>query len=181
MPIHVTCDSCHSNFNAPDGTGGKRAKCPSCGSVIVIPTPPPKEEEVFEAEMAPAGGFDDDDFEIEAPVETPSTDEPRKPCPMCGEQISINAIKCRFCGEIFDPQLKKQARISSSGEDEQLGVFEWIIAILCSNIGCIVAIVYIIQGKPKGKKMLMVVACVYVITFIIGVIIGVFQEVQNAP
>jgi hypothetical protein len=28
-----------------------------------------------------------------------------------------------------------------------------ILAVLCSGIGCIVGIVWMIQGKPKGLKM----------------------------
>jgi hypothetical protein len=30
-----------------------------------------------------------------------------KPCPMCGEKIQRKALKCRFCGEVFDPVLKQ--------------------------------------------------------------------------
>ncbi len=31
----------------------------------------------------------------------------RRPCPMCGEMIVATAAKCRFCGEIFNPELKR--------------------------------------------------------------------------
>jgi molecular chaperone DnaK (HSP70) len=33
--------------------------------------------------------------------------EERKPCPMCREMILANAVKCRFCGEIFDESLPR--------------------------------------------------------------------------
>jgi len=35
--IPVKCPRCSTSFNAPDGSGGKRAKCRNCGSPIVIP------------------------------------------------------------------------------------------------------------------------------------------------
>ena len=31
-------------------------------------------------------------------------------------------------------------------------MFEIIVAILCSGIGCVDGIVWMIQGKPKGKR-----------------------------
>jgi TM2 domain-containing membrane protein YozV len=35
--IPVTCPSCSMRFQAPDGSGGKRAKCPNCDQPILIP------------------------------------------------------------------------------------------------------------------------------------------------
>jgi predicted RNA-binding Zn-ribbon protein involved in translation (DUF1610 family) len=74
----------------------------------------------------PAPGFDpfadlnDDPYQLAStdPVET-STSEPQKPCPICGEMILASAVKCRYCGEVLDPKLKKgkskKRRKSSSG------------------------------------------------------------------
>ena len=33
-----------------------------------------------------------------------------KPCPICGEQIQDAAVKCPYCGEIFDPAIKRKRR-----------------------------------------------------------------------
>jgi phage FluMu protein Com len=91
-----------------------------------------------------------------APVET---GPPRRPCPMCGEMIPVAAVQCRFCHEIFDPALKKAAAKKAKkdsfygGEGDDLTGGEWLLAILCSGIGCIMGIIWMIQGKPKGKKM----------------------------
>jgi predicted RNA-binding Zn-ribbon protein involved in translation (DUF1610 family) len=164
VPIQVTCASCQSQFNAPDNAAGKRTKCPKCGGIIDIqapapkPAPAPKEEEVFEAEEVPYTPFTDDDFEVEKPAALPASTEDRKPCPMCGEMIQKDAVKCRFCGEIFDPVLKKQEKKKgkSSATDEDMSTGEWVVAIICSGIGCIAGIIWMIQGKPKGKKMLLV-------------------------
>ncbi len=67
--------------------------------------------------------------------------------------IVAGAAKCRFCGAIFDPRLKAQVKRAAGSEDDNPGAAEWVLCILCSGIGCIVGIVYAIQGKPKGLKM----------------------------
>jgi predicted RNA-binding Zn-ribbon protein involved in translation (DUF1610 family) len=90
-------------FNAPDSAAGKRAKCPTCGGVIQIPTRH-VEEEIFEAEPELASGFADEEFEVEAPASLPEAPN-LKPCPMCGEMIQKDAVKCRYCGELFDKSL----------------------------------------------------------------------------
>ncbi|HJT30985.1 MAG TPA: hypothetical protein VJ783_02880 [Pirellulales bacterium] len=39
MPIEFRCDQCGKMLRTGDETGGKQAKCPSCGAVQPIPTP----------------------------------------------------------------------------------------------------------------------------------------------
>jgi predicted RNA-binding Zn-ribbon protein involved in translation (DUF1610 family) len=167
MSIEVTCSQCGKTLQAKDSAAGKSAKCPQCGGTIKIPAAQP---EVLDAEL------------IAEPVETalyvPMSNEPpppedmtaRFPCPKCGEQIPLGAAKCRFCQTIFDPRLAKASK-KSGPEDENLTVAEWIVAILCSGIGCIAGIIWMIQGKPKGKKMLIISLIVQVIWVIIRVII----------
>jgi hypothetical protein len=86
--------------------------------------------------------------------------EQRRPCPMCGEMIPAKAMKCRFCNTIFDPALRKaEAKRmkggGGAGDDDMTGG-EWFIALVCSGIGCICGVIWMIQGKPKGKKMFFV-------------------------
>lgn len=53
--------------------------------------------------------------------------------------------------------------MSTGGSDDaDLTPLDWVLAILCSGIGCIVGIVYMVQGKPKGTKML-VISLVFVV------------------
>lgn len=33
-----------------------------------------------------------------------------KPCSICGEQIQDVAVKCRLCGEILDPALRRDMK-----------------------------------------------------------------------
>jgi predicted RNA-binding Zn-ribbon protein involved in translation (DUF1610 family) len=109
------------------------------------------------------------------PVEQPS-DDSRRPCPMCGEMIVTTAAKCRFCGEVFDATLKKakskKKKKKYDAEDESLTGSEIAIGILCSLVGCIAGLVWMIQGKPKGLKM---VGIAIVADIIKSVIYAVFQ------
>ncbi|MCZ2340988.1 MAG: hypothetical protein LC104_04235 [Bacteroidales bacterium] len=46
MPIKVTCPKCGGVLHAPDDSAGKRGRCPTCQTVLTIPTqsPPPSGE-----------------------------------------------------------------------------------------------------------------------------------------
>jgi hypothetical protein len=67
--------------------------------------------------------------------------------------IVVGAAKCRFCNAVFDPRLKLKAAKKYGPEDENLSAGDWVFCILCGGIACIVGIVYAVQGKPKGMKM----------------------------
>ncbi|MGD9632027.1 MAG: hypothetical protein AB7G28_15275 [Pirellulales bacterium] len=163
MPIQVTCPSCSSSFKAPDSAAGKKAKCPKCAGTIEIPAAAPAEE-IVDAEIAPNRPFDDDDFAVEPPAAVTVAAADRKNCPMCGELIQKDAVKCRFCGEVFDPVLRaKEAKSKGSPGDDDLSTGEWVLAIICSGIGCIMGIIWMIQGKPKGKKMFLVSFCMQIV------------------
>jgi hypothetical protein len=178
------CPGCGKAIQVPASAVGKRVKCPACAHIWQIPRQVVDAEPVPGApggSLAPSAlssstgakkfeSFDDmmgDDYPIAAgqsfasgPAAAASSaaEPPRRPCPRCGEMIAIGAAKCRFCQAIFDEKLrksvKKKKRSSSSGDDEDLTTFEWVICILCGTIGCIIGIIYMIQGKPKGAKMI---------------------------
>lgn len=38
--------------------------------------------------------------------------------------------------------------------DSDLTTGDWVLCVLCSGIACILGIVYLVQGKPKGGKMI---------------------------
>ena len=164
MAISFSCPSCGKKLKAPDSAVGKSSKCPGCNTPVTCPEPV-YEAELIEPPLAGSSPFDDLDDGTPYGVSGPAPDEvpdagpePRKPCPMCGEMIVATAAKCRFCGEVFDQKLKKakkkKKKGSTSYEDEHLSGGEIAVAILCSGIGCIVGLVWMIQGKPKGGKML---------------------------
>jgi hypothetical protein len=61
MPIKVTCPKCQGVLHAPDDAGGKRGKCPTCGTVLAIPAaglqaPPPPPFVPSTPSSVPVGG-----------------------------------------------------------------------------------------------------------------------------
>jgi hypothetical protein len=173
MAIQFDCPSCGKQLKAPDETAGRRGKCPHCQNPIQVPELVYEVEEVPVAEEAPDQGA----YAL-APEEAPRPQENRRPCPACGELIMVTAVKCRFCGEVFDPTLRRAARKRRdyTDEDSQLSGLDWVLCVLCGYVACIVAIVYIVQGKSKGWKML---AIALVMQFATGFILAMLGEAMN--
>jgi hypothetical protein len=57
VPIEIHCNRCNSAIRAPDGSGGKRGKCPHCGHELYIPVPSDEVEEI------PVAPLDNDEEE----------------------------------------------------------------------------------------------------------------------
>jgi predicted RNA-binding Zn-ribbon protein involved in translation (DUF1610 family) len=147
MPISFQCPNCGMKLKAPESAVGKSSSCPRCETQVTCPEPIYDAEVVGTAEAGAAAAS-----ASSHPIHVPTVDD-RRPCPMCGEMILAAAAKCRFCGEVFDPSLKKTRRKTYAPGDDELSTGEIILSLLCSGIGCIVGIVWIIEGKPKGTKM----------------------------
>jgi DNA-directed RNA polymerase subunit M/transcription elongation factor TFIIS len=180
MSISVSCPSCGKLLKAPDSAAGKLAKCPNCEAKVRIPeaildaeaVPLPSQEADPEPEyqfLSSIKGLKDDQFGETLPN--------RRPCPQCGEMIIASAAKCRYCGEIFDPKLKRKAkRKEESDDDADMSTLDYVACVLCAGITCIIGIVYMIQGKRKGLKMVGVSLAAIVFWNIVNVILqGVLQ------
>lgn len=177
MPISVECPACGKRLKAPDSAVGKRAPCPQCGGTIEIPAATEFAGiEDPQPPSIPAGGPQDFDSAL---TPSASSEGARKPCPVCGELIVPTAAKCRYCGEVFDPALRRKSGAGASEEDTVMATSDWVICILCSGIGCIMGIVYLAQGKPKGLRMLGVSLGVGFVYYIILAIIGAVIEVAQ--
>ncbi len=123
MSIRVSCNGCGKELKVRDEAAGKRVKCPDCGGVIAIPEP----DDVVDAE-ADDNPFAGGNISSVGSVVKDEGQFDRKPCPACGEMIVKAAAKCRYCGEVFDPTLKRQSRTRrrrSSGydDDDDVGSF----------------------------------------------------------
>lgn len=67
--------------------------------------------------------------------------------------------------------------MSPGPTDSQLQPLDWFAAIACAPLGCLVGLVYLINGKPKAGKMLLVSILVSVVLNVAGIVLtgmGVF-------
>jgi hypothetical protein len=166
--IEMHCPNCGAKLQTPDDAAGSTVSCPVCATPVTV------EEPIYDAEAMPEAAPPPS---VPEPAAAAAEGEERRPCPMCGEMIFASAAKCRYCGEIFDPALKRAAAASRGGtaypDDTNLSAGEWALAILCSGIGCIMGIIWMIQGKPKGWKM-------FLVSLMVNIIGGVLQVILEA-
>ena len=164
MPITFYCPGCNKMLRAPEAAAGKSSQCPGCGDMVTCPEP------VYEAEVVlvnpgktagqktpsrnpassvpppinPYADLDDDKpYGLVSPSPAAEASaEPRRPCSACGEMILSTAVKCRYCGEVFDPLLKrarskkpKKSSSRSAGSDDGSGVRDLLIGFVSFAIG----------------------------------------------
>ena len=100
----------------------------------------------------------------------------KRPCPYCGESILTTAKKCRFCNEFLDESLRAAHEYKAPSEDDNMTPGDIVFCILCSGIACIFGLVYGIQGKKKGWKMMGLAFGMAVLWNIIFGILGAIGE-----
>jgi len=54
--------------------------------------------------------------------------------------------------------------------DRDLSVVDWLLCIFCGCIGLIMGLVYVSQGKPKGKKMIIIVLVLGAIGAVLSIV-----------
>ncbi len=110
MTIDFNCPHCDKSLKTSEDKAGRQAKCPGCGEVISIPgTREPEADSKLQAEAV-------DEVTLKKPAKLPTTPGDTRPCPACGEQIKAAAIRCRFCGEVFQSREAVRERMSGYRE-----------------------------------------------------------------
>lgn len=147
MEIRFTCPSCAAKLVLSQEFAGGEVRCPKCGTVSTAPAADAAAPAPGPLATAPAGPR-------QGGAAPQRTGQHR--CPACGELYDAHSSKCPHCNEWFDDAVRAKHGIAPAEAtlgDDSLSIVEWLLVVLCSGIGCIVGIVYLCQGNPKGKKM----------------------------
>lgn len=165
--MKVRCTSCRAVLKAPDSAAGRVIKCPKCETKLRIPKADPEPIEDYGDpgfdDYGPADdGFDDLSDLGDYGYPGPATGGRKKPCPACAEPVSVNATRCKYCGEDLSapPRRRKKRRKRRRRErtysisDDDLGIGEILLCVILSGCGCIVGLVYMAQGDSRGWKMI---------------------------
>jgi len=147
MPIRFPCSACGKTMRAPDGSTGKKAKCPLCGGVQVIPAedsaglfPPVAREQPAAAQPA-------------APTGAGTID-----CPNCGGAMPGAASACPACGWVKGSGLSVTAGAAAEqdapGDPGQLAV------------DCFKAIAY---GASNFNSIFILVMCAIFLSMLLGI------------
>ena len=51
------------------------------------------------------------------------------------------------------PRFDVQVSAGRRADRSELEVTDWVLAALCSGVACLIGVIWLIQGKPKGLKM----------------------------
>jgi hypothetical protein len=111
----------------------------------------------------------------EAPLEeaAPAQGEDMVECKFCGELIKKKARKCKHCGELVGTAARavEAEKKAQEVKDTNLTTTEIIFGVLCGGIACIVGLVWAIQGKKKGWKLMAIGIGVQILFGIISALV----------
>jgi hypothetical protein len=83
-----------------------------------------------------------------------------KPCPFCAEDIKIDAIRCKHCGEDLKAHMEKEKRVAKQQLDKQRSfkVLLWVFIGLASILFWFITIpgivIWYLWKKPEQRKKL---------------------------
>jgi RsiW-degrading membrane proteinase PrsW (M82 family)/phage FluMu protein Com len=117
MSISWHC-ACGKTLKAPDGSGGKRARCPACKEINTIPTPAVVEERVEEPAVAPVAS--DDPWAGDNPFDPYDIAEAPAPAPARGPRLVVKATPAaaQYQGGAVTPAPYRPAAATARARDE---------------------------------------------------------------
>src|SRR5438445_8074448 len=106
MPAVIDCPSCNRKLNLPDDLLGREVRCPGCKFTFTV-TPasemavPPLRPVLVREEAPPS--------RPPAPARLGAGRIGDEPCPMCGQPVPDDAIRCAYCGAYMDQGSTEEA------------------------------------------------------------------------
>jgi DNA-directed RNA polymerase subunit RPC12/RpoP len=161
MPIEFRCPNCEKKLRTGDDKAGKTAKCPQCGTPVVVPA-----ATQVATDFEPFPAFDDD-IEDRAGLPPARTSRSRAAsevaCPMCGAMNDAAAPRCLSCGEELDAAVALQGGKPSLyfGDVWQSAWEKW-----SANLGlCVASILIAFLMVMVGYGVL-----IFVVIFGVGIV-----------
>ena len=109
MAIEFNCHHCDKPLRTADDRAGWQAKCPGCGQVVSVPIPGEKSAANLERDTVHSSA-------AASEGSRPGCDNGMMPCPQCGEQIEVNALRCQYCGDNIERPGGTRARFGRHRE-----------------------------------------------------------------
>lgn len=146
-----------ADAEAKANPSGGPTVCPECGGATTD-VEPILWAELVEADPDPVATAGPDPHPNSSPPAN-LLEPPRRPCPMCGESIAAAALRCRFCGEVFDSRLGKAVRSRAGAGDEMVGVErKQLLACLFVTLGSLFAMWVLAAQAGESSSGLVVLA-----------------------
>lgn len=141
MAIEFRCKKCDKKLKVKDELAGKKIKCPGCGAGTAVPA----------AASETAGELEPEQDESESIAKLNLKKFKHKAIDPDDEEIDVKQLE----GAVRKRK-EDEEKAAAKPPPEPLEPIDWVLGFLCSNIGCIYAIVLMVQGKrSRGVKLLM--------------------------
>lgn len=143
MTINFSCEVCGKTLSTSDDKAGRKAKCPGCGEMLIVPgaqTATNDDDEVSDDEHLPD-------------LPTKKTSRGNKvACPMCGEKVPAAATVCEFCGEPLEGQKRGRGHAIIETGDVITSGWNCFKAEMGISIGLVIVsiLINIAAGIPRG-------------------------------
>ncbi len=133
MPIKFACE-CGKRLSAPDGSEGKRAKCPKCRKALIVPAR---------------------DLNLETVDVNAATPPPGKVCPNCARTLDEGAVVCVGCGFDIRSGAMAGTPLAQREKAQTTYTFPFVKVLIPAGIVGVLVAGWFFVGVPVMSKLRM--------------------------